>query len=318
MANYKLFSTILLTIGSVAGVREYLKPRDIQSMLKWNGIRLISNDDGWKSAFYEKESKLREINVHSANGLWKWCSERFKYGLGDSSILDSVQEYCQDNPTTIMGNIIRSGEEKRFIKDTDATAFQIAYAISGDREQLMEVMGIKVPEERKNQFNYMGAEVSKWCIAQKNEKVKDAKHLGNVKKYCYNKNVRKVRDLIKKEGLKQMMTTAEYADRFTKELNNATDLIKSLQHRVETIRATMEKDIKDRQTKFGHPEEWLTRQNDELEKLIPKNLDEAAIRKNSGQYLKWWCEGQFDDDLNSNIVFPNSYAKVKARCTVKK
>ncbi|OAL10152.1 hypothetical protein A6V39_04535 [Candidatus Mycoplasma haematobovis] len=317
MANYKLLSTVVLTIGSVAGVREYLKPRDIQSMLKWNGIRLISNDDGWKSAFYEKEAKLREINVHSANGLWKWCSERFKYGLGDSSILDSVQEYCQDNPTTIMGNIIRSGEEKRFINDSDSIAFQVAYVISGDQDKLIEVMQINADESQKKNFTFMGAEIAKWCKAQKEAKIKDAEHLSNVKKYCYNKNVKTVRQLLNKEKVNIMTKTEEYKKRFDEELNKATDLIDSLRTSMGKIREAKIKDLESRTKRYGLAEEQVKKETDRIDELIPSNLDDEAIKKNGVQYLKWWCEGKYNNDLTGTDVFPNLYSKIKSRCANK-
>ncbi|OAL10154.1 hypothetical protein A6V39_04545 [Candidatus Mycoplasma haematobovis] len=318
MANYRLFSTVLLTAGAVAGVREYLKPRDIQSMLKWNGVRLVSNNDGWKSAFYENKEQLEKLGVRDSNDLWKWCSERFKYGLGDPTILTDVENYCKDSPKTIMGNIIRAGEEGKLIKESDQLASQIVYVTTSDREKLIEVMQIEADDQQRGLYAFMGKKISEWCAKEVKKNVVDVEHLGNVKKYCYNRGVKNVKGLLEKEGLKTLPSTDDYKERFKNELSRSQELITQIGHTLNAKRAEKLKEYEFRKRIYNYTQEEQEIEMRKIDEIVPATFDDNFIKANSGQYLKWWCESQYNSNLTGTGVFPEIYQRVKARCTIKK
>lgn len=297
MANYKLIATALLTIGSVVGVREYLKPRDIQSLLKWKGITLIDtkNDNAWKASLHENEEALKTIGIENYEKLRDWCASQMKQGITDQLASDA-EKYCQDKPATVMGHIIRDGEKEKLIGESDKDAFKIVYVLSKDRDKLLEL--ISIDKSKKNDYEDIGAEINKWCTKEFNRKVKDPDHLGNVKRYCYDRKVKTIKDLLEKENF-QLLPEKEYKERFEGELIKAAELLSQM--------------IPVLKTK-------LNEKAQELNQVSEDKIDEKFIKDSEHRvkFFQWYCEAKYKEDLTGGSIFPEVYQRVKSRCTVRK
>ncbi|OAL10050.1 hypothetical protein A6V39_03995 [Candidatus Mycoplasma haematobovis] len=326
MAKLKIALTILLSALGVFGANKYYSPKSIKDLLKWQGIRLASDDRAWRSTFYDHKDKLNEMGIKSHEELWTWCSEKFKQtNLDDQDDVNKVKEFCADNATSIMGRIIRDGEEGRIISPEDHKSFAIGYVLTGLSEDVLKLVGLD--ESQKQNFDYVGLKISEWCEKNKNSKVVGQANIGlysNFKKRCYQKGVKTVSELLAKEKADKMLDTDSFKKRFDDELTKATKLIGELKEYMkkrkesrvkahEAYKRIREASVKDAE----EIKEWDLRELEKINNEIPENLSDEQVRKNGGQYLKWWCEDRVKASLLDTGMFPYNYSIIKYRCTGK-
>ncbi|OAL10063.1 hypothetical protein A6V39_04060 [Candidatus Mycoplasma haematobovis] len=325
MSKLKFFATLLFSALGIFGANWYYKPRNIKDLLKWQGIKLASDNKAWKSMFFEHQEELKLKGIENEDSLWSWCSERFKStNLDDDQTLAEAKKYCSDSAQSIMGRIIREGEENMVIGKDDYGAFAVNYVLTGHSKEVLDL--VNLPEEQQSNTFYVSQELSKWCEKKKIEKItnqEDLDKFSNFKKRCYNRGVKTISDLLKKQGLKPMTGDEAYKKRFKDELKDAPKLIEEIRSNLEIRRAKLKEAWQFlRRTKeaYKSKEELDEEEAKELErisKIVPDNPEDKELKENGWRHYKWWCEDRLKRNLTDAGIYPNTYAIVSYRCTEK-